>query len=102
MRIGFVGLGVMGRPMAEHLIAVGHEVRLNRVKEASAHLVKRSGRAKGTAAAAAERVDAVILIVPDAPDVETVQQLMNAAIGRGDGELDHAALIRTVDALSGR
>lgn len=33
MDIGFIGLGVMGRPMAGHLIAAGHSVYLNRVKD---------------------------------------------------------------------
>lgn len=35
MKIGFIGLGVMGRPMAQHLIDAGHELYLHRVKPVS-------------------------------------------------------------------
>ena len=37
-----------------------------------------------------------------APDTAATQHLMNAAVGRGDGDLDHSGLIRTVKALSGK
>ena len=43
MDIGFVGLGVMGRPMAAHLIDAGHQLHLNRVKEPSQFLVEKGG-----------------------------------------------------------
>ena len=42
MNIGFIGLGVMGRPMAGHLIDAGHQVWLHRVKAASQALVVNS------------------------------------------------------------
>jgi len=41
MKIGFIGLGVMGRPMAGHLIDAGHTLSLHRVKEVSRPLVDR-------------------------------------------------------------
>ncbi|MBB3950105.1 2-hydroxy-3-oxopropionate reductase [Aureimonas jatrophae] len=72
MRIAFIGLGVMGRPMAGHLLAAGHELALHRVKEASRFLVEAGGRAADSAAAAAAGAEAVILMLPDTPDVETV------------------------------
>ncbi|WP_449394571.1 2-hydroxy-3-oxopropionate reductase [Devosia riboflavina] len=72
MKIGFIGLGVMGRPMAGHLIAGGHEVFLHRVKDASQHLVEAGGKALDSAKAVAEAADIVILMVPDTPDVEKV------------------------------
>ena len=72
MRIGFIGLGVMGRPMAGHLIAAGHEVALHRVKEASRALVEAGGRGAGSAREAADGAEAVVLMLPDTPDVETV------------------------------
>ncbi|ODT84115.1 MAG: 2-hydroxy-3-oxopropionate reductase [Pelagibacterium sp. SCN 64-44] len=72
MKIGFIGLGVMGRPMAGHLIAAGHEVYLHRVKEVSRHLVEAGGRALDSARAVAEAADVVILMVPDTPDVDAV------------------------------
>lgn len=72
MKIGFIGLGVMGRPMAGHLIDAGHDLTLSRVKPASQELVDRGGVAADTAQAVAEASDVIILMVPDTPDVETV------------------------------
>ncbi|WP_245895158.1 2-hydroxy-3-oxopropionate reductase [Devosia submarina] len=72
MKIGFIGLGVMGRPMAGHLIAAGHEVYLNRVKEASQHLAEAGGKPLETARQVAEASEIVILMLPDTPDVEAV------------------------------
>lgn len=72
MNIGFIGLGVMGRPMAGHLIAAGHQVFLHRVKNISQHLVDAGGRALESAQAVAEASDVIILMLPDTPDVEAV------------------------------
>lgn len=72
MNIGFIGLGVMGRPMAEHLIAAGHSVALHRVKDASQHLVDKGGKALESAKAVALASDVIILMLPDTPDVEAV------------------------------
>lgn len=72
MNIGFIGLGVMGQPMAEHLIAAGHSVHLYRVKERSRPLVEMGGHAADSPKAVAEAADIVILMVPDTPDVEAV------------------------------
>lgn len=72
MNIGFIGLGVMGRPMAGHLIDAGHALSLHRVKAQSQYLVERGGEAVESPQAVAGRSDAVILMVPDTPDVEQV------------------------------
>lgn len=72
MNIGFIGLGVMGRPMAAHLIGAGHQVSLYRVKPASQALVEQGGKPLDTARAVAEASDVIILMLPDTPDVEAV------------------------------
>lgn len=72
MDVGFIGLGVMGRPMAGHLIDAGHTLHLHRVKEVSQFLVDKGGKAMESAKAVAAASEIVILIVPDTPDVETV------------------------------
>ena len=72
MNIGFIGLGVMGRPMAGHLIDAGHHVSLHRVKETSQSLVDKGGQALDSARAVAEASDVIILMLPDTPDVEAV------------------------------
>jgi len=72
MRIGFIGLGVMGRPMARSLVTAGHDVRVHRVKDASRDLLDAGATAAGTPADAARDAEIVIVIVPDTPDVEQV------------------------------
>ena len=69
MNIGFIGLGIMGRPMAEHLAGAGHTMFLH----------SRSGVPDGMNGTAcksprelAEKAEIVILMVPDTPDVEKV------------------------------
>jgi 2-hydroxy-3-oxopropionate reductase len=71
MKIGFVGLGVMGAPMAGHLIKGGHEVWLSDLKPVPASLVEAGGSAAKTAKEAAEHADLIITMVPDTPHVES-------------------------------
>jgi 2-hydroxy-3-oxopropionate reductase len=88
MNIGFIGLGVMGRPMAGHLIDAGHKLHLHRVKEVSQFLVDKGGTAMPSARAVAEAAEVIILIVPDTPDVETVLFGKDGvAEGLGEGKL---------------
>ena len=72
MRIGFIGLGVMGVPMAQNLLAAGHTLHVHRLKERSQVLVESGAIAEDSAAAAAAGADVVILMLPDTPDVEQV------------------------------
>lgn len=72
MKIGFIGLGVMGRPMAQHLIDAGHELFLHRIKPVSSDLVDKGGTACESAKEVAQVADVIILMLPDTPDVETV------------------------------
>jgi len=72
MNIGFIGLGVMGRPMAGHLIDAGHTLFLHRVKEPSRFLVEKGGKPVDSSRAVAEQADVIILMVPDTPDVDEV------------------------------
>jgi 2-hydroxy-3-oxopropionate reductase len=71
--IGFIGLGVMGQPMAQHLVRAGHEVTVhNRSPEPVQALVAEGARAGASAAEVAANADVVITMVPDSPDVEDV------------------------------
>src|SRR5215211_6956052 len=71
--IGFIGLGVMGRPMAEHLVRAGHEVTVhNRSQEPVRALVSAGAKAGGSAADVTAGAEVVITMVPDSPDVEAV------------------------------
>lgn len=71
-KLGFIGLGIMGRPMAGHLQAAGHQLFLHRVAPASQPLVDAGGTACASAAEVTQHADIVFLMVPDTPDVETV------------------------------
>src|SRR5699024_791275 len=72
MQIGFIGLGVMGVPMARNLIAAGHELTVHRVKERSQVLVDEGATAAATPSEASLGAEVVILMLPDTPDVEQV------------------------------
>lgn len=72
MNIGFIGLGIMGAPMAGHLIAAGHSLFLKSRRSVPEALLAAGGTACATAAEVAERADTIILMLPDTPDVEQV------------------------------
>ena len=72
-RIAFIGLGIMGRPMAGHLQAAGHELSVVRhVSPLPEELLAGGAVECATAAEAASRSEVVITMVPDTPDVEDV------------------------------
>jgi 2-hydroxy-3-oxopropionate reductase len=72
-QIGFIGLGVMGRPMAGHLLAAGHRLTVhNRSRAAVDELVAAGAKAGTSPADVARQSDIVITMVPDTPDVEAV------------------------------
>ena len=71
--IAFIGLGIMGQPMAVHLQNAGFDVSgANRTPERLQPLVDAGGRAAGTIAEAVQGADVVAVMVPDSPDVEEV------------------------------
>src|SRR5229473_2185340 len=72
MKVGFIGLGIMGAPMAAHLIKGGHEVFLNTRRKVPGDLVAAGGVACASAAEVARKADVIITMVPDTPDVEAV------------------------------
>ena len=72
MKIGFIGMGIMGRPMAHNLKAAGHDIyvpdRRSLTDEARAGVTA----VLADAAAVAHEAEVVLLMVPDTPDVERV------------------------------
>ena len=71
--IGFIGLGVMGKPMAKHLAAAGHHLTVhNRSRGAVDELVAAGAAAAGSAAEVAKASTVVITMLPDTADVERV------------------------------
>lgn len=72
MNIGFIGLGIMGRPMAANLIDAGYSLTISRVKKQSRFLLDKGAVAADTAREVAQASDVIILMVPDTADVENV------------------------------
>ena len=69
LKIGFIGLGIMGAPMAGHLVAAGHDVFVfTRGKLPDAIAASRATKCL-SARGVAERADIVVLMVPDTPNV---------------------------------
>lgn len=71
--VGFVGLGMMGQPMARNIRKQGHPMVVHDVVEAAlAELVEAGARVAGSPREVATGCDVVITMLPDAPDVERV------------------------------
>jgi 2-hydroxy-3-oxopropionate reductase len=70
--VGFIGLGIMGKPMAQHLIKGGHTLSLFTIEGVPAELTKAGGKTCGSSKEVAEKADIIIIMVPDSPDVEAV------------------------------
>ena len=70
--VGFIGLGIMGAPMAGHLIKGGHRLYLQSRGGVPAELAEAGGVACATAKEVAQKADVIFTMVPDTPHVEAV------------------------------
>ncbi len=71
--VGFIGLGIMGSPMAGHLVKAGYDViGYNRGRDKIDLLASQGGRRASDVAGAVRGADIVVTILPDSPDVEGV------------------------------
>jgi 2-hydroxy-3-oxopropionate reductase len=70
-KIGFIGLGIMGKPMSKNLIKAGHELTVYDLAEASVKELDKAGaKVAHSSKEAAKENDLVISMLPDSPDVE--------------------------------
>ena len=69
MKVGFIGLGIMGTPMAGHLLKAGHELFLYSIPSIPPSLVEAGGKACASGKEAAQKADVIITMVPDTPHV---------------------------------
>lgn len=76
MKVGFVGLGIMGRPMAGHLLDGGHELFAYDLRPLPEELTSKGGVACASGKEVAQKADVIIVMVPDTPDVKAA--LFNA------------------------
>jgi 2-hydroxy-3-oxopropionate reductase len=78
LKIGYIGLGIMGKPMARNIMKAGYDVVVhNRSRESVKELVAQGAIEAHSPAEVAEQVDVVFTNLPDSPDVELV------ALGEG-------------------
>ena len=71
-KIGFIGLGIMGKPMAEHLIRGGHSLFLQTRSGVTEDMVALGGKVCATPKDVAQQAEVVITMLPDTADVEKV------------------------------
>lgn len=89
MRIGFIGLGAMGLPMAGHLVAAGHAVTVASRSHGPIDAVVAQGAADGgSSRGVAEASDLIVLCVPNSPEVMEVVDNMLPAVGAGQTVVD--------------
>jgi 2-hydroxy-3-oxopropionate reductase len=72
LKLGFIGLGIMGAPMCGHLIAAGHQLFVHTRSKVPAALADAGATACPSPKAVAEQADIIFTMVPDTPDVEQV------------------------------
>ena len=73
MKIGFIGLGIMGKPMVRNLLKAGHEVIVYDVVESNMdQVVKDGAKAAVSSKDAAARCGLVITMLPNSPHVKSV------------------------------
>ena len=71
-KVGFIGLGIMGKPMARHLLDAGYPVAVLEKNKAASELVEAGAQSYPTNSGIAENSDVVITMLPDSPDVQEV------------------------------
>ena len=72
-RVGFIGLGIMGKPMARNLMKAGYELTVhNRSRGAADELAKEGAKAAESPKEVAAASDVIITMLPDSPDVERI------------------------------
>jgi 2-hydroxy-3-oxopropionate reductase len=93
--IGFIGLGIMGKPMAGNLIKGGHTLFLHSRSGVPQELAAAGGKACTSAKEVAQKADIIITMVPDTPDVERAlfgQNGVAEGLSRGKTVIDMSSI----------
>jgi len=94
--LGFIGIGIMGKPMAAHLLAAGNTVHIYDVVPAGVEELAGKGAVKcASPKEVAEKSDVVFIMVPDTPDVEAVlfgKDGVADGIGKGKTVVDMSSI----------
>jgi 3-hydroxyisobutyrate dehydrogenase len=92
-RLAFIGLGIMGLPMAGHLLSAGHPLAVyTRTKPKAQPILDQGASWADSAVAAARDADLVFLCLPDTPDVEQVVTSLLPAVRPGQIIVDHSTI----------
>jgi 2-hydroxy-3-oxopropionate reductase len=95
LKLGFIGLGIMGTPMAGHLIAAGHQLFVHTRGKLPAEIASSGATACASGKAVAEGADIVFIMVPDTPDVGAVlfdAEGVAAGLTRGKTVVDMSSI----------
>ena len=95
MKLGFIGLGIMGAPMAGHLRAAGHELFVNTRSAVPQALLDAGAVACKTPADVARQAEVTFLMLPDTPDVQKVlfgEHGVAGALGKGKTVVDMSSI----------
>lgn len=93
--VGFVGLGIMGTPVAAHLIKAGQQLFVYTLSKMPEAIAGSSATQCTNARGVAERADIVILMVPDTPDVEAAlfsEKGIAAGLSKGKVVVDMSSI----------
>ena len=94
-KLGFIGLGIMGAPMAAHLINAGHELFLNTLGKVPAELLTGKAVACDSIGDVVRQADIIFLMLPDTPDVAKVlfgEGGVAAALTKGKTVVDMSSI----------
>jgi 2-hydroxy-3-oxopropionate reductase len=94
-KIGFIGLGIMGAPMAGHLIKAGHQLFVYTRGKLAASIAEADVMVCASAKAVAEHADILITMVPDTPDVAAVlfgDEGVAAGLSKGKTVIDMSSI----------
>ncbi len=72
LKLGFIGLGIMGAPMAGHLVNAGHDVFVATRSKIPQNILDSSAVKCASSAEVAQKADVIFLMLPDTPDVDHV------------------------------
>ena len=95
MKVGFIGLGIMGRPMAKHLVAAGLDVMVSDLNPVPVQELVADGAKTGTYAQIGEQCDIVMTILPTGAIVQSVlfgEDGVAAHLKPGSIVVDHSSV----------
>ena len=95
LKLGFIGLGIMGAPMAGHLIKAGHQLFVYTHGKLSPEIAATNAKACASATEVAQQADIVIIMVPDTPDVAAVlfgESGVAAGLSKGKTVVDMSSI----------